>query len=353
MGRKRTHVDPDRPLRTGLQLHGNKYRARRPGGPWHTFGSKYAEACRLYALWREQRGAAPDTLAWLLDHFVDKECPARVKAKLLSPRTARDYERDAKIMKLGLGHIPYASLEPGHIIDFRNERAQTAPTHVRHELACLSAALTYAVESKRIAHNVCRDVDRPARTVRDRLVTDDEFLTVYERAAAATRLAMTLAVRTLALPSDILRMGPRNVARLPDGRRVLRYARGKTGVKIEVEIVGELAAVIDECLAADVVYPTFVHRRDGKAFTVDGIGSMFRRYCVGSKESPQENPVADFGLRDLRAKGATDEYRAGRPLRELQHLLGHKSIRTTEIYIKQFVAETVRPNERPIIAEAK
>jgi site-specific recombinase XerD len=62
--------------------------------------------------------------------------------------------------------------------------------------------------------------------------------------------------------------------------------------------------------------------------------------------------VADFGLRDLRAKGATDEYRAGRALRELQHLLGPKSIRTTEIYIKQFVAETVRPNVRPIVAEA-
>ena len=29
-----------------------------------------------------------------------------------------------------------------------------------------------------------------------------------------------------------------------------------------------------------------------------------------------------FGLRDLRAKDATAEYRAGRPIRELQHLLG-------------------------------
>jgi integrase len=80
---------------------------------------------------------------------------------------------------------------------------------------------------------------------------------------------------------------------------------------------------------------------------------MFRRYCVGSKERPQESPVADFGLRDLRAKGATDEYKAGRSVRELQHLLGHTSVRTTEIYLKGLVAETVRPNERPIVAEAK
>lgn len=63
--------------------------------------------------------------------------------------------------------------------------------------------------------------------------------------------------------------------------------------------------------------------------------------------------MTDFGLRDLRAKGATDEYRAGRDLRSLQHLLGHKNSQTTEIYIKSLVPETVRPNERPIIAEAK
>ena len=39
-----------------------------------------------------------------------------------------------------------------------------------------------------------------------------------------------------------------------------------------------------------------------------------------------------------------------RPIRELQHLLGHKSVRTTEIYLKELIPETVRPNERPMIA---
>jgi integrase len=39
-------------------------------------------------------------------------------------------------------------------------------------------------------------------------------------------------------------------------------------------------------------------------------------------------------------------------LRELQHLLGHRSQQTTEIYLKSLVPETVRPNERPIIAKA-
>jgi site-specific recombinase XerD len=57
--------------------------------------------------------------------------------------------------------------------------------------------------------------------------------------------------------------------------------------------------------------------------------------------------------RDLRAKGATDEYKTGRSLRELQHLLGHTSMRTTEIYLKGLIADTVRPNEREIVASQR
>ena len=54
--------------------------------------------------------------------------------------------------------------------------------------------------------------------------------------------------------------------------------------------------------------------------------------------------VKDFGLRDLRAKGATGMYRAGMSIRHIQKLLGHGSVTTTEIYLKSLVPETVRPN---------
>jgi integrase len=69
-----------------------------------------------------------------------------------------------------------------------------------------------------------------------------------------------------------------------------------------------------------------------RRYTTDGLTSMFRPHCIAAK-------VSDFGLRDLRAKGATDEYRAGRPMRGFQHLLGHKSVRTSEIYLKALIPE--------------
>jgi site-specific recombinase XerD len=55
-------------------------------------------------------------------------------------------------------------------------------------------------------------------------------------------------------------------------------------------------------------------------------------------------------MRDLRAKAATDMYRAGVDIRHIERLLGHKSVQTTEIHLKQLLTEIVRPNERPIIA---
>lgn len=347
MGRKRKAVDPRRPLPPGLYQHGRQYRARTLTGEWRYFGTQYAEAMHAYAAWRHEGDQAPDSVGWWLDLFVGTVCPAKVKAGALAPRTARDYANDAKTLKAGIGHIPLKALSAEHVATYRDARAQDAPAHVRHELACLSAALSEALEKGKVRANVARGVRRPKRHVRERYVTDAEYLAVYSAAGDAVKRAMTLAVRTLALPADVLAMGPRNIVRLPDGSRVLRFARGKTGVQVEIAVEGDLARIVDQALAETVVRQTFVHRRDGKPFTRDGIGAMFRRYC-----SEKNANVQDFGLRDLRAKGATDEYRAGRPLRDLQHLLGHKSQRTTEIYLKALVPETVQPNTRPIVTEA-
>jgi hypothetical protein len=39
---------------------------------------------------------------------------------------------------------------------------------------------------------------------RERLISDDEYLKVYAVAGIAVRAAMVLAIRTLALPADLL-----------------------------------------------------------------------------------------------------------------------------------------------------
>lgn len=345
MGRRRTHANAERPLPQGLYLHRRQYRARLSGCPWVYFGADYVEAMKGFAAWKRD-GDKADTVGWLLDLFTGMVCPGKVKAGTLAKRTAKDYATDAAILKQGLGHFPLKLLEPKHVAAFRDARAQDAPRHVRNEMACLSAAMAYAVEAGRVAANPCREVKRPRKQRRERLITHDEYLAVWKIASTPVRRAMALAVRTLALPADVLAMGPREIIKLSNGERILRFARGKTGIRVEVALVGELARVIDEALAEKVVHPTFVHRRDGKPYTRDGIAAMFRRHCV-------EAGVADFGLRDLRAKGATDMFREKIPIRTIQLLLGHASVQTTEIYLKELIPETVRPNETTIVGSRK
>ena len=353
MGRRRLHADPAKPLPPGLYLHRRQYRARLPGQPFIYFGTDYPAAMAAYAAWRT-KGPSATTVAWLIDWFTGSVCTAKVKSKQLAPRTAKDYQRDGVVIKAALGHIPLAALAPYHIAVFRDARAEQAPRHVRNEMACLSSALSWAVENKKVATNVAREIRRPRKKVRERLITHDEYLAIYARAVASVRLAMVLCVRTLGLPGDVLRLGPRNLVRHTDGRHTLRFRRGKTNVQVEIDIVGDLADALAPFVDRPTAHPSFVRREDGKPYTVDGIGAMFRRYCVGSKKYPVDPKYPDFGLRDLRAKGATDMYRADpTSIHKIQMLLGHRSVQTTEIYLKGLLTEIVRPNEVPILALVK
>ena len=126
---------------------------------------------RGYAAWRRD-DIKLETVGWLLDLFTTTVCNGYVKSGKLKPRTARDYSRDTKILKDTLGHIPLVSLKRKHVADFRDARLQDAPSHVRNEMACLSAAMSYAVMSERIECNPCLDVGRPSRRKRLRLITD-------------------------------------------------------------------------------------------------------------------------------------------------------------------------------------
>jgi site-specific recombinase XerD len=42
-------------------------------------------------------------------------------------------------------------------------------------------------------------------------------------------------------------------------------------------------------------------------------------------------------------------YRAGVALEQIQHLLGHTSIKSTEIYIKARLPDLVAPTSRPMV----
>jgi integrase len=342
MGRKRKNVDPLRPMPTGLYLHKDgRYRSPVTGGGYHYFGKDYETATHDYRVWRgDTPTEARGTVGALLDWYIALIAPTRVK-----PRTVADYRRYInRCLKPVLGHLNVNELTSAHLAQYRDKRAIHAPSQVMKEFAPLSQAYKFAIENGTAKYNPVPDVVAPRKAPpRTRYISNEEFLLVYNADSTpdVIKKAMTLAWRTLQEPGDLVHMGPAMVT-IREGQRVIDTTRRKTAVGALVIVEGDLARLIDE-------HPShikhFIHgnRYAGKPYTSHGLAGMFYKAC-------QAVGIADFGLKDIRAKGATDMDIAGVDRRIIQRLLNHKSLATTEIYLKKHNPAPVRMNLKVMAA---
>lgn len=330
MGRKRLSRF-DLPPRL-YEHHGSYWYRPRYGKPIN-LGKDLATAKRRWAE-LEDPAAEKGSLESLIDWYLAEVAPTK------APRTFADNKTEAAYLKKGLGHIPFRELRPHHVATYRDARAKDAPVRANREKALLSHIYTKAIERGWVDVNPCAGVKRNTERKRERYIEDDEFWAVYELAETSVKRLMMLIYRTAQRPEDLLKCGPSHIKRIKSGDqeiRVLRFTQGKTGATVDVRIEGDLAKLVDECLCSKIVHPFFVHTRQGKRYSYDGISAMFKRYVAKAE-------LKDFGIYDLKGKAATDMYRAGVPLERIQHLLGHTSITTTERYIKARLPDLVEPN---------
>lgn len=336
MGRRRTNFTKhDLPPR--VYMHHGAFRYVPRDGKPVSLGRDYGEAMRKWAS-IVKPATEVGTVASLIDWYIANVAPGK------APRTYRDNLKEAEHLKKGLGHIPYSQLKPHHVATYRDVRGQDAPVRANREKSLLSHVYTKAMEKGMVDSNPCRGVRRNSEKARERMIEDHEYQKAFALAEPSVRRMMTLIYRTCQRPEDLLCAGIQNVKRVEhEGRevRVLRIRQGKTGKTVDILLAGELEKLVDEHLASKTVWPTFVHTRAGKRYTYAGLAAMFRRYV-------RKAGMTDFGLYDIKGKGATDMYRAGVSLERVQHLLGHDSVTTTEIYIKARLPDVAMPNMREI-----
>jgi integrase len=341
MGRKRINFSKhDLPPR--VYEHHGAFRFHPRDGKRIPLGRDYAEAMRLWATIMKPAKEV-GTVASLIDWYLVEVAPKK------APRTYKDNLKEAENLKKGLGHIPYTQLKPHHVAKYRDERGQDAPVRANREKALLSHVFTKAMERGMVDINPCSGIKRNPESKRERMIEDREFQAVYAIADVSVQRMMTLIYRTCQRPEDLLKAGPANIKKIDhqgEEIRVLRIKQGKTGKTVDIIIAGDLETLIDEHLSAGTVWPNFVHTRAGKQFTYSGLVAMFSRYV-------KKEGLTDFGMYDLKAKGATDMYRAGTPAAVIQQLLGHESVTTTEIYIKARLPDIAMPNMRAMTDKSK
>jgi len=157
------------------------------------------------------------------------------------------------------------------------------------------------------------------------------------------RDALDLAYLTGQRPADTLAM---RVTDISEG--LILVKQGKTGKKLRIEIVGELANLITRIEARKVGYKihtlSLVCTESGRALTEHALRSRFdkARQRASKMEPELAEAIIAFQFRDLRAKAGTDKAESD-GMREAQMQLGHVSMAMTEHYVRSRKGQKVSP----------
>ena len=198
------------------------------------------------------------------------------------------------------------------------------------------------------APNPCAGVKGFTERGRDAYIEDVTYKAVWDAADWPTRDAMDLAYLTGQRPADVLKM------RLPDIRDgFLWLTQGKTRKKLRMAIAGELAKLIERIQgrAYKVTSLALIRNETGQPLSYSALDNRFeeaRKRVAKALDDAGEGEAAaavkSFQFRDLRAKAGTDKADAT-DMREAQQQLGHKSVKTTEIYLRTRAGEKVTPTK--------
>jgi integrase len=349
MGRKPLVDDPERPKRVTFS-NGSWFYIHR-SGKWENLGKDRDRAFGRGHQINDTAGLY-GTMAWYLAEFI-RHCEERVRAGTLAQRTLDDYRDNTGFLDAYFGRMLPTDIRPSHVSRYLEINATKGRSvRANRERACLSACLSWMARSGKgdvVVNPAMRasGVRRNTESARDRYVTDAEYRAVYDRAPRQVQLLMELTYRTLQRPdSDIIHWTGAVIRSRGDEGRVLSFRQGKTRMRMEIALSGDLEKLIDDAMGAHpVISQPIVHRLDGEAYTYDGLSAMLKRAIVKAKaEVKALAQMEPFGFRDLKGKGATDMWRHGVPIEQIQHLCGHRSKTTTERYVKQRWRETAAAN---------
>lgn len=304
-------------------------------------GSDYGLAILEYAKLEKSRVSVALaktvlTFEYVANFYMEEVVPTKASA------TQKDNARELKQLLVFFNDppAPLESIEPQHVRQYLRYRSKKAPVRANREKALLSSIWNFARQSGYTAlANPCAGIKGNKETGRDNYVEDDLLLKVYQHAEQPLKDALDLFYLTAQRVADTLKMDERDIR---DGQ--LYVQQGKTSVKRRIEIVGELKVVIDRIKARKAGYKIrstrLVVMENGQPITK----SMLRKRFDDAREAAGI-PKADFQMRDLRAKAATDKEESTGNIRAARDQLGHTTVGMTEQYIRMRKGMKVTPTK--------
>ena len=248
--------------------------------------------------------------------------------KQRSPKTQFEYARCLKNLYPAFKEFQLEEIKPKHIREYLDKRS--AKVSANREKAVLSLIFNWA-RGKGITDvpNPCLGIEGNEERSRERYVTDEEYLSVWEKAVPELQDAMDLAYLTGQRMSDVLKMTRQDIK-----EGCLWVRQNKTGVRLGIRLEGQLQIVVERILARPRAIPTMllVSGNDGQKLSINQVWVRFHSALVSSG-------CPHWQFRDIRAKSATD---AGN-IAHAQRLLGHSTEATTAAVYRRVKGNVVSP----------
>jgi integrase len=194
--------------------------------------------------------------------------------------------------------------------------------------------------------NPCAGIKGYSEPGRDIYTENDVFEAVWKAGDQTLRDAMDLAYLSAQRPADVLSASELDIK---DG--ALHFEQGKTGKKLRIQIVGELAILIERIKARKQSYKVhtlaLICTDTGRPLTYAGYRSRFDKARESAaKANPKlADAIRAFQFRDLRAKAGTDKAESTGDIRQAQKQLGHTTIAMTEHYTRDRRGDLVNPTK--------
>ena len=239
----------------------------------------------------------------------------------LADVTKAVYRNAAEKLRERYGHCRVSTIKRRNILDMMADKADT-PNAANFTLRMMRQTLAHAVDLEWRPDNPAHGIKRYSIDIEGfHSWSEDEIERFYAAHPAGTlaQTAMTLMLYTGAARGDACRLGWGNIT---DGR--LTYRRGKTGIRVDMPVHDDLAAVL-ATLPRDAF--TFLQTRAGRSRSPNGLGNLMREWC-------DEAGLQDCTAHGLRKAVATRLAQAGATPHQIQSITGHKTLSEVERYTR-------------------
>jgi integrase/recombinase XerD len=281
-------------------------------------------------------------------HYINSVMPGSVK-----PSTAERYLVSLRQVAPILHDIYVDEIDEEKIGDLITERKLDEITNatIRRDLTAISHVLRAAKIKKWCAHNAAATYDRdqiPEIRAPIELPTDAEVDAAIAAVPPMMGKIMRIAEKTGMRENEIVTLERNQSRTAKDGTPQIWLLKTKTNCPRVIRLGGPLLGE-----ALEVLNSMPSHANCRLYFWHDD-GESFKNFASNYAEQKTSHKFR-FRFHGLRHKFAVDYLRHGGNIYDLQKILGHKSIKTTEIYLNYLDPEeqkiaTFGPGFYPITA---